>query len=287
MNYDSTGQIRDQHFSVMNIDGIAKPDFVYPGFLICPEFNVTHINEKDVICKYVSSRGTKLVDYDVNQLSVRALTATLFGDLHIEQFEPEDTASTDRPTRYYKVSVHPKNHRELPTEPPRNAFTNNLPTEGDIVLARITRISTQRANVEILAVEHAPVPLDSGVGSNGAGVTAPGGGTAGATFSVARASSDLGEPFRGLLRSQDVRATERDKVKMVECYRPGDIIRAQILSLGDGTNYYLTTARNDLGVVFARADGGSGPLMYALDWKTMVVPSTGAIEKRKCAKPFV
>lgn len=165
-------------------------------------------------------------------------------------------------------------------------FANNLPKEGDIVLTRVTRISLQRANVEILAVENANVPVDSGVGSNGSGIVAAGGGSGAATFSVSQVSSDLGETFRGLIRSQDVRATERDRVKIMDCFKPGDIVRAQVLSLGDGTNYYLTTARNDLGVVFARAANGAGGLMYATDWQTMTVPSTGLTEKRKCAKPL-
>jgi exosome complex component CSL4 len=30
---------------------------------------------------------------------------------------------------------------------------------------------------------------------------------------------------------QDVRATEKDKVKIYQCFRPGDIVRAQIVSL--------------------------------------------------------
>ena len=167
-----------------------------------------------------------------------------------------------------------------------NDFANNLPKEGDIVLTRVTRLSLQRANVEILAVEYKPSPIDSGVGSNGTGIVAAGGGSGAATFSVSQASSDLGETFRGIIRSQDVRSTDRDRVKVIECFKPGDIVRAQVLSLGDGTNYYLTTARNDLGVVFARAANGAGGLMYATDWQMMTSPATGTTEKRKCAKPF-
>lgn len=81
-----------------------------------------------------------------------------------------------------------------------------------------------------------------------------------------------------------MRSTERDSVKTWECFQPGDIIRATVLSLGDGASFYLTTASNDLGVVFARNEDGE--LLYPLDWETMVAPGTGEIEKRKCAKPF-
>lgn len=54
--------------------------------------------------------------------------------------------------------------------------------------------------------------------------------------------------------------------------------------MGDGTNYYLSTARNDLGVIFAQSQ--SGDRMYPVDWQTMRAESTGEIELRKCAKPF-
>ena len=54
-------------------------------------------------------------------------------------------------------------------------------------------------------------------------------------------------------RLQDVRATEIDKVVIYDCFRPGDIVRAEVLSLGDARSYYLTTAKNELGVVYARS----------------------------------
>ena len=64
-----------------------------------------------------------------------------------------------------------------------------------------------------------------------------------------------------------------------------------MISLGDGINYYLSTAKNNLGVVLARPSGEntfaeSGKLLYALDWQTMIVPETGDLEQRKCARPF-
>lgn len=71
---------------------------------------------------------------------------------------------------------------------------------------------------------------------------------------------------------------------MSSSYRPGDIIRAVVISLGDGTNYYLSTARNDLGVVFATNEL-SGEPMFPVDWRTMKCPITGSTEERKCAKP--
>jgi len=57
-----------------------------------------------------------------------------------------------------------------------------------------------------------------------------------------------------------VRATEVDKVELIACFRPGDLVRAAVLSLGDSRSYLLTTARNELGVVAAKSatSGTSG-----------------------------
>jgi len=57
-------------------------------------------------------------------------------------------------------------------------------------------------------------------------------------------------------RVQDIRATEKDKVQVYRSFRPGDIVRAQVISLGDARSYYLATTKNDLGVIFARSEAG-------------------------------
>lgn len=79
-----------------------------------------------------------------------------------------------------------------------------------------------------------------------------------------------------------MRATEIDKVVMQECFRPGDLVRAEVLSLGDARSYYLTTAKNELGVVYAKSVAGVA--MRAVSWEQMQCPETMAIEKRKVAK---
>ncbi|EJS42080.1 csl4p [Saccharomyces arboricola H-6] len=288
---------------------VQFPKIAYPGKLICPQYSTENKDGEDIIFNYVCGPGTKLLQFEHNGRSLEAITATLVGTVRcdeekkIEEEEELESArqSTDeeksvdksssdvvkRIVKFIRVSVVPGPDDDYKTNKDSgNEFANNLPKEGDIVLTRVTRLSLQRANVEILAVEDKPSPVDSGVGSNGVGIVAAGGGSGAATFSVSQASSDLGESFRGIIRSQDVRSTDRDRVKVIDCFKPGDIVRAQVLSLGDGTNYYLTTARNDLGVVFARAANGAGGLMYATDWQMMTSPSTGMTEKRKCAKPF-
>lgn len=271
------------------------PTHVYPGQLICPEFELAKKDDQDLVIKYESGSGVSLLSYNLEGTEIKALTATLLGRVKVQENDGSEIPSVSdseestkdekesKSVKTYTVSVVDSDSEDKQV---KDDFSNNLPKEGDIVLTRVTKITSQRATVEILAVENKAVPVDSGVGSNGTGVIAPGGGAGAATFSVSQASSDLGETFKGVIRSQDVRATERDRVKLIECFRPGDIVRAQVLSLGDGSNYSLSTARNDLGVVFAKSCNGAGGLMYAIDWQTMVAPSTGLVEARKCAKPF-
>lgn len=55
------------------------------------------------------------------------------------------------------------------------------------------------------------------------------------------------------------------------------------ISLGDQTNYYLTTARNELGVIMAKSEAGN--TMYPISWKEFKDPVTGETESRKVAKP--
>jgi exosome complex component CSL4 len=71
---------------------------------------------------------------------------------------------------------------------------------------------------------------------------------------------------------------------MDEMFRVGDIVRGSVISLGDQSFYYLTTARNDLGVVMARSEAGN--MMFPVSWKEMRDPVTGVAELRKVARPF-
>ena len=72
----------------------------------------------------------------------------------------------------------------------------------------------------------------------------------------------LNEPFRGTLRKEDVRATEKDKVEIYKSFRPGDIVQARVSSLGDSQSYFLSTAENELGVIFAMSEAGECQLFY-------------------------
>ena len=71
-----------------------------------------------------------------------------------------------------------------------------LPDVGAVVLCRVIRLVTRQAIVSIQQV----------------------------------GDTVLETEWQGVIRSQDVRATEKDKVKIYESFRPGDIVRAQVVS---------------------------------------------------------
>ncbi|PWN22592.1 hypothetical protein BCV69DRAFT_257534 [Microstroma glucosiphilum] len=131
-----------------------------------------------------------------------------------------------------------------------------LPEPDSVVLGRVTRITSRQATCSILLV----LPSTS---SNSSSTPAPtSAAQAGSTTRLSqtlasgRANHAAGEDpagldFSGVIRSQDVRLTETDKVKMGECFRVGDLVRARVISLGDSRSYYLSTASNELGVLFA------------------------------------
>ncbi|CAI9301913.1 unnamed protein product [Lactuca saligna] len=123
-----------------------------------------------------------------------------------------------------------------------------VPEPGCVVIARVTKVSARMASADIMCVS----------------------------------SKSVREKFSGIIRQQDVRATEIDKVDMHLSFRPGDIVKALVLSLGDARAYYLSTAQNELGVV--SAESMAGGTMVPISWTEMQCPLTGQIEQRKVAK---
>ena len=81
-----------------------------------------------------------------------------------------------------------------------------------------------------------------------------------------------------------MRSTERDKVKLADCFHVGDIVRALVISLGDQGGYYLSTAANELGVVMAWSEEGNG--CVPISWREVRDEVTGVRETRKVARPF-
>ena len=120
---------------------------------------------------------------------------------------------------------------------------------GDVTTCRVTKIGPKFANVEILCVGEQP----------------------------------LREACSGLIRKEDIQPSYAEPLEIFRCFRPGDIILAKVISLGDSRNYFLTSAAPELGVVIARS--ADGARMKPVSYQELEDPITGMRERRKVAKP--
>ncbi|KAI9760880.1 MAG: Vacuolar protein 8 [Chaenotheca gracillima] len=178
------------------------------------------------------------------------ICASIFGPV-VENAPPPSTTTTTAQATPSGTSAASSRLLSIPrVASMATSETNKLPEVDSVVLARVTRINPRQATVAILVI----------------------------------GDEVCAEGFQGLIRAQDVRATEKDKVKIFGSFRPGDIVRAQVISLGDQSSYYLSTAQNHLGVVMATSEAGNA--MYPVSWKEFRDPTTGEAESRKVAKPF-
>ncbi|KAL2826511.1 exosome component EXOSC1/CSL4-domain-containing protein [Aspergillus cavernicola] len=161
---------------------------------------------------------------------------------------------------------------------------NTLPAVDSVVLARVTRVQKRQAAVSILVVLDEP---SSTLGLNPSQPASDNDNIDSILSSAANPENHSSSDelrFQALIRKEDVRAVEKDRVVLDEMFRVGDIVRGTVISLGDQSFYYITTARNDLGVVMARSEAGN--MMFPVSWKEMRDPVTGAAEQRKVARPF-
>uniref|UniRef100_M4B8D7 Exosome complex component N-terminal domain-containing protein n=1 Tax=Hyaloperonospora arabidopsidis (strain Emoy2) TaxID=559515 RepID=M4B8D7_HYAAE len=87
---------------------------------------------------------------------------------------------------------------------------------GDIVIGRVTKLTTRQVMVDILCVNKETV---------------------------------FHEPFPGTIRLEDVRSHDIDKLVIEEVFLPDVLVKAVVLSFGDTRSYFLSTAKPGLGVV--------------------------------------
>ena len=125
-----------------------------------------------------------------------------------------------------------------------------VPSVGSVVMTRVLNISERQAKVSIISVE----------------------------------GRLLQEPLSGVIRKEDVRAVEKDTVDIFASFRPGDVVQARVISLGEShhSHYGLATDRNELGVIMATSERGYP--MGPVSWTEMQCSQTGIRETRKVAK---
>ena len=102
------------------------------------------------------------------------------------------------------ISVH---HQKKQSQ----ASSCPVPAVGNVVLGRVSRITASQVNIVINCVE----------------------------------GQVLSQPCGGIVRVEDVFPCEVDHtaVQMANCFRPSDVVKARILSMGDSRQYFLTTAQ--------------------------------------------
>ncbi|KAL3474130.1 putative exoribonuclease [Aspergillus californicus] len=208
--------------------------------------------------------------------------ASIAGPVFVDPAQPKSTISVSRTQRVKPAYTNTSSI--LPIATKSKPKYNTLPAIDSVVLARVTRVQKRQAAVSILVV------LDEASGSLGLNPSQ----TASDNDNIESILSSAANPenhsssdelrFQALIRKEDVRAVEKDRVVLDEMFRVGDIVRGTVVSLGDQSFYYMTTARNDLGVVMARSEAGN--MMFPVSWKEMRDPVTGAAEPRKVARPF-
>ena len=119
------------------------------------------------------------------------VVSSLLGRVHLS------TAARAGPTKRL-TKITPQGGGELPTVSVVRGEGRRevLPEVGAVVLCRVIRLVTRQAIVSIQQVGNTVLETE----------------------------------WQGVIRSQDVRATEKDKVKIYESFRPGDTVRAQVVS---------------------------------------------------------
>lgn len=242
---------------------MTLPGYVVPGQTIVAK------NDNE-FPRYASGCGT--------EISEQGISAMILGKLVVEKQKDGNKWRIDI------INEFSNPYAQIPAPPTGNSVrgTSQLPQVGDVVYAKVLRLSQQQVNLDIIAVENkGNTAKDNGVGQFASSI-----GSVHPASGNGDRISELGEGYGAVIRIQDIRASERDKIQLLNQFAPGDLVRASVLSLGDESNYYLSTIRNDLGVVFAR-DELTGAQLVPLDWQTMIDPTSGMTYPRKCANPFI
>lgn len=61
---------------------------------------------------------------------------------------------------------------------------------------------------------------------------------------------------KGIIKREDICSQSIDSLPIYEFFRPGDLVRAEVSSLGDSKQFYLKTAEASLGVIAATSRSG-------------------------------
>lgn len=94
----------------------------------------------------------------------------------------------------------------------------------------------------------------------------------------------LRHSFRGMIRKEDIRETEKGAIEIYKCFRVGDIVLARVVGVGENHSFLLSTAEDELGVSVAYSQLNKATPMLPVNWTQMRCPKTYVRELRKVAK---
>lgn len=209
----------------------------------------------------------------------------------------QDAFGTLRSTRAYNtddVSCDSDDGNKTTVTP---TTTSKLPEIGQVVIASVTRITTKWVGLDIRAI----VPAFEG--QDGASKLSP-------PPLPPKDPIPLAEPFKGTMRAMDIwgqklsaheaaaKTTSRPlnnplaaatmEGKLYLSVRPGDLIRAKIIGVGDASAGFMLSISPEeegtavaLGVIFARCKGSGGEPMHPISWCEMECPVTFIKETRR------
>lgn len=179
--------------------------------------------------------------------------ASVLGCMEVTKTDPQQSESPGT-----VVSIRPQ----------RPLASSQVIKVGQMVLCRVTRVAAPQATLDIIAIE-------------GTGPIATIGTQRVPEGSITRDECVRATTTSGGSKTSTTTTTSRE---VHECFQPGDMVLAKVLSLGDARRYFLTTAESELGVIHAVCYS-SGEPMIPCSWKEMECPVSGVKEPRKCAKP--
>ena len=129
-----------------------------------------------------------------------------------------------------------------------NKTSRTLPTQNDIVTCQVISIQSNLALCEIWCVN----------------------------------AHVLRQPFKAMIRKDDMRHHQKDTIETGKCCLPGDTIIGKVIGVGDNGRYLVTIAEKEFGVVIATSEAGA--TMIPVSWTEMMCPRTSVREPRKVAK---
>lgn len=141
--------------------------------------------------RYIAGPGTHIHDGQV--------ISSLLGEVTVKAptgSKPAAAAGTKRLTRIQSALSSGEKATISVSRHGGGKKREGLPDVGNIVLCRVLRLMPRQAIVSIQQVGETVLQTE----------------------------------WQGIIRSQDVRATEKDKIKIHESFRPGDIVKASVVS---------------------------------------------------------